>query len=74
MSNNLIFCAYREWAIEVYEEIKVQYSNKFIHVDEGLNPHLSWRDNSPMDIIREGKSLYLVTHNHWWYEKIPFLS
>jgi len=29
MSSNLIFCAYREWAIDVYEEIKEQYCNKF---------------------------------------------
>jgi len=48
--------------------------NKFIYVNEGLNPHLSWRNNSPLDIIKQGKSFYLLTHNHWWYEKIPFLS
>lgn len=29
MSSSLIFCAYREWAIKVYDEIKTQYSNKF---------------------------------------------
>ena len=48
--------------------------DKFIYVNEGLNPHLSWRNESPLDIIKQGKSLYLLTHNHWWYEKIPFLS
>lgn len=44
------------------------------YVNEGLNPHLTWRNNSPIDLIKEGKSLYLLTHNHWWYDKIPFLS
>jgi hypothetical protein len=47
---------------------------KFIYINEGLNPHLTWRNNSPLDIIKQGKSLYLLTHNHWWYEKVPFLS
>lgn len=45
-----------------------------VYVNEGLNPHLSWRKDSPLDVIKQGKSLYLLTHNHWWYEKIPFLS
>lgn len=44
------------------------------YVNEGLNPHLSWRNNSPMDLIKQGKPIYLLTHNHWWYDKIPFLS
>lgn len=48
--------------------------DKFIYVNEGLNPHLSWRSDSPLDLIKQGKSFYLLTHNHWWYEKIPFLS
>ncbi len=47
---------------------------KLIYVNEGLNPHLAWRHDSPLDVIKQGKSLYLLTHNHWWYEKIPFLS
>lgn len=48
--------------------------DKFIYVNEGFNPHLSWRNNSPLDIIKQGESFYLLTHNHWWYENIPFLS
>lgn len=50
MLRNIIFCAYREWAIDVYEEIKSQFSNKFSFylakdqsnleslIDEGLTP------------------------------------
>lgn len=44
------------------------------YVNEGLNPHLNWRNRPPTDPISEGKSLYLLTHNHWWFESIPFLS
>jgi len=44
------------------------------YVNEGLSPHLSWRNDSPLDLINQGKSIYLLTHNHWWYDKIPYLS
>lgn len=50
MSSNIIFCVYREWAIDVYEVIKPQFSNNFSFylakdrssleslIDEGLRP------------------------------------
>jgi hypothetical protein len=57
-----------------YDAYDKSFFDNMIYVNEGLNPHLSWRNDSPFEIIKQGKSLYLLTHNHWWYEKIPFLS
>jgi hypothetical protein len=44
------------------------------YINEGLNPHLKWRSDSPETVIRRDESFYLLTHNHWWFEEIPFLS
>jgi len=50
MSSDIIFCAYREWAIDVYKQIKLQFSNNFSFylaedqskleslINEGLTP------------------------------------
>jgi hypothetical protein len=57
-----------------YDAYDSSFFSRLIYVNEGLNPHLSWRNNSPLEIIKQGKSLYLLTHNHWWYDKIPFNS
>lgn len=57
-----------------YDAYDERLFGKLVYVNEGLNPHLNWRNHSPFDIISQGKSLYLLTHNHWWYETIPFLS
>jgi hypothetical protein len=57
-----------------YDAYDKSLFGKLVYVNEGLNPHLSWRNDPPLDVIRQGKSLYLLTHNHLWYEKIPFLS
>jgi len=43
-----------------------------VYVNEGLNPHLGWRSHRPEDILSTGKSIYLLTHNHWWYRDHPF--
>jgi hypothetical protein len=29
MASDLLFCAYRKWAIDVYQDIKKQYSKEF---------------------------------------------
>jgi methionyl-tRNA formyltransferase len=47
MSSNLLFCAYRTWAIDVYEYIKQQYSKKF-------NFHLVRNQASLESSITEG--------------------
>lgn len=43
-----------------------------IYVNEGFDPHLCWRDVEPEDAIKTGKSIYMSTHNHWWYRKHPY--
>ena len=43
-----------------------------IYINEGFNPHLCWRNHAPEDIIPSNKTIYMLTHNHWWYEKNPF--
>lgn len=43
-----------------------------IYINEGLSPHLGWRSKSPEEIIKTGQSVYLLTHNHWWFDVHPF--
>jgi len=43
-----------------------------IYVNEGFNPHLCWRAGTPQDAVDTGKSVYLLTHPHWWYKDHPF--
>jgi len=43
-----------------------------VYVNEGFNPHLCWRKDRPEDVILTHKSIYMLTHNHWWYENNPF--
>ncbi len=42
------------------------------YINEGFNPHLCWRNLSPEDVIPTGKSIYMLTHNHWWFDVHPF--
>ena len=44
------------------------------YVNEGFNPHLCWRTLSPYDAINDPnkKSIYMLTHPHWWYKIHPF--
>lgn len=44
-------------------------SDKTIYVNEGLNPHLSWRTLSPEDSVDIGKNVCLLLHPHWWHDK-----
>lgn len=46
--------------------------NSTIYVNEGTKPHLCWRDWTPETATETGKSVYLLTHNHWWYKEHPF--
>lgn len=63
----------KETALE-YDAYDDKIFGSLEYVNEGLSPHLNWRNRPPTNVISEGKSLYLLTHNHWWYESIPFLS
>jgi hypothetical protein len=57
-----------------YEAYDENIFGNLVYVNEGLNPHLNWRNHTPLEIIRQKKSIYMNTHNHWWYDVIPFLS
>ena len=43
-----------------------------VYINEGFNPHLCWRKDKPEDVIPSSKSIYMLTHNHWWYDANPF--
>lgn len=42
------------------------------YINEGFDPHLCWRMLAPEDVIPTGKSIYMLTHPHWWYLNHPF--
>ena len=42
------------------------------YINEGANPHISWRNLKPEDVIKTGKTIYMLTHNHWWHKNHPF--
>ena len=54
---------------QAYESIIFENS---VYVNEGLNPHICWRNHRPEDVIKSGESVYLLTHNHWWFDNHPF--
>jgi hypothetical protein len=43
-----------------------------LYVNEGFNPHLCWRNLTPEEAFNTGNTVYMLTHNHWWYENHPF--
>jgi hypothetical protein len=49
-----------------------QFFNNAVYVNEGIHFFIGWRDKKPEDVIETGKSIYLMTHNHWWYKNHPF--
>ncbi len=71
------------WIEENWENIKKKYNLKyhayeqkffdnFEYVNEGFNPHLSWRNKEPLDMINSNKNIYMLLHPHWWYQNHPF--
>lgn len=55
-----------------YQGYQKDLIDNSVYINEGFNPHLCWRKHSPEDIIPSGKTMYILTHNHWWYDKHPF--
>jgi peptidoglycan/xylan/chitin deacetylase (PgdA/CDA1 family) len=55
-----------------YQAYDRQILDRAVYVNEGVNPHLCWRDKRPEDIVPSGQSICLLTHNHWWYKSHPF--
>ena len=42
------------------------------YVNEGYLGRLTWRNKTPEEVIRIGRSLFIMTHSHWWHEIHPF--
>lgn len=55
-----------------YHAYEQKFFQDFIYVNEGLSPHLGWRDLTPMDAIKTGKNIYMLLHPHWWFVQHPF--
>jgi hypothetical protein len=55
-----------------YQAYDKRFFENAVYVNEGLNPHLCWRNHRPEDVIKTGKSIYMLTHSHWWWVKHPF--
>ena len=57
-----------------YHAYEAKIMSAMTYVNEGFNPHLSWRSITPFDAVEKGngKSVYLLTHPHWWYKTHPF--
>jgi len=55
-----------------YQAYDKKILDSVLYVNEGLSPHLTWRNLTPEEAIKTGKSICLLTHNHWWYYSHPF--
>lgn len=50
-----------------YEAYDERLIRQFQYVNEGFKAHLTWRNLLPEEAIATGKSVYLLTHPHWWH-------
>jgi len=52
------------------------YEKKFFlnfeYINEGLNPHLCWRNITPETAMKKNKNIYMLIHPHWWFNKNPY--
>lgn len=55
-----------------YHAYESQLMDNTIYVNEGYSPHLCWRNKTPIEAIATGKSVYMLTHPHWWWSEHPF--
>lgn len=55
-----------------YQAYEDQVLGKLVFVNEGLNPHLGWRNQTPEAVIASGKSFCMSTHPHWWHREHAF--
>jgi hypothetical protein len=71
------------WIERCWPELSAQHGLSFqaydkrllensIYVNEGLSPHLGWRATTPEAAIQSDKSIYMLLHSHWWFDKNPF--
>ncbi len=64
-------CVRERFQLE-YQAYDDRLMGNFEFVNEGLNPHLSWRNRSPEEAICEGKNFCFSTHPHWWHRRYAF--
>ena len=55
-----------------YHAYEKKFFEKTEYVNEGFNPHICWRNKTPEDCIRSGKTIYMLLHPHWWFRENPF--
>jgi hypothetical protein len=71
------------WLEENWNHIKKKYDLKYHayekkffenieYVNEGFNPHICWRNKTPEECIKSGKTIYMLLHPHWWFRDNPF--
>lgn len=64
--------AFKEKYVLGYQAYDPAFVTDMVFVNEGVNPHLGWRGQTPEDVISSGKSFCLSTHPHWWHRVHPF--
>lgn len=71
------------WLKEHWQHLKSEYALEYhpyeecletipAYINEGLAPHLCWRSADPKSVISTGRSIHMLLHPHWWYERHPF--
>jgi hypothetical protein len=59
----------QQYAFQAYDR---RITDAVEYVNEGLIPHLTWRNKTPEEVVTTGKSFVMMTHSHWWYKIHPF--
>ena len=77
MYNSLPFLQ-EKWA-EVQARTGLQYEaydsghmDNVLYVNEGLDPHLCWRNLTPDQAMATGKNILMTTHPHWWHDSFIY--
>lgn len=56
----------------LYQAYEKGILDELTFVNEGLNPHLGWRGQTPEEVIASGNKFCLSTHPHWWHKTHAF--
>lgn len=54
-----------------YQSYEKRILDNVTYVAETFNPHLCWR-NDPYEAMTSCRSVYMLTHPHWWYDQHAF--
>lgn len=55
-----------------YHSYEQRILSNVTYVNEGFDPHLCWRSVTPEQAIVTGRSIYMLTHPHWWFRDHAF--